>query len=373
MLGGIDLRTVSFAEPLFLWLLAAPAMLIVFWSWRVAGRRRDGRRHSRERLSAGRPRFTRFGDLAFWLFLFAAMCLCIAALARPQVQMSAVRRASADIVLLQDGSASMYVKDVQPDRWQRSLKFLRTFADALSWKGDRVALALFAHLASPQVRLTKDPNALFFFLDHLGTQSPFRLEDDPTWDTNIEEAINWGLKIVEKDEQLFGKSTRPKAFVVISDGQDWSANVAAALTSARARGITVHVVGVGTIAGGLIPAPPEPVGPVAPGSGAEGAGAPIRAVLDRESLRRIARAGGGEYFEIGAEPDRSVAVKIIGSVARRANSSGLEKSVQDVYWPLLLGAALFLAAGVVVLSSRAELWWEVAALLAAIGTLAAVL
>jgi hypothetical protein len=68
-----------------------------------------------------------------------------------------------------------------------------------------------------------------------------------------------------------------------------------------------------------------------------------------------------------------VAVKIIGSVARRANSGGLEKSVQDLYWPLLLGAALLLAAGLVVLNSRAELWWEVAGLLAGVLTLAFVL
>ena len=120
----------------------------------------------------------------------------------------------------------MYVTDVKPDRWRRSIRFLRTFAEALSWKGDRVALALFAHLASPQVRLTRDPNALFFFLDHLGDRSPFRLEDIPTWDTNIEEGIRWGLKLVEKDEELFGKSGNPTAFVVITDGQAWSGSVA---------------------------------------------------------------------------------------------------------------------------------------------------
>ena len=77
--------------------------------------------------------------------------------------MSAVTKAGADIVLLQDGSASMWVTDVRPDRWQRSVQFIRAFAEALSWKGDRVALAIFAHLASPQTRLTKDPNAR---LDH---------------------------------------------------------------------------------------------------------------------------------------------------------------------------------------------------------------
>ena len=104
----------------------------------------------------------------------------------------------------------MYVTDVRPDRWRRSVQFLRTFAETLSWKGDRVALALFAQLAAPQVRLTKDPNALFFFIDHLGDRSPFRLENTTTWDTNIEEGIRWGLRLVEKDEEVFGKSGNPR-------------------------------------------------------------------------------------------------------------------------------------------------------------------
>ena len=39
-----------------------------------------------------------------------------------------------DLVLLQDGSASMRVKDVPGDRWQRSTRFLRMLGDSMSWK-----------------------------------------------------------------------------------------------------------------------------------------------------------------------------------------------------------------------------------------------
>src|SRR4029079_17994796 len=126
-----------------------------------------------------------------------------------------------------------------------SVQFLKVFADSLSWQGDRVALALFAERAAPQVRLTKDPNALFFFIEHLGSHSPFRLEDNPTWDTNIEEGLRWGLSLIDKDEELFGKSKNPKAFVVISDGQAWSGSVAAALGTAVRRDIPIYVIGVG--------------------------------------------------------------------------------------------------------------------------------
>ena len=90
-------------------------------------------------------------------------------------------------------------------------------------------MALFAHIAAPQVRLTKDPNTFFFFLDHLAQESPFRLEDDTTWDTNIELGIAWGMRLIEKDTEIHGKSPNAKAFVLITDGQAWSGEVARAL------------------------------------------------------------------------------------------------------------------------------------------------
>jgi Ca-activated chloride channel homolog len=362
MLSGIDLGSLSFAEPLYLWLLPIPAVLVVLWLWQVWRRRLDARRSARERVLPMRDRFTPAGDLAFWPCVLVAASLCIVALARPQARVSAVTKAGADIVILQDGSASMWVRDVTPDRWQRSIRFIRAFAEALSWKGDRAALAIFAHLASPQTRLTNDPNALFFFLDHLSERSPFRLEDDPTWDTNLEEGLYWGLKLVETDQEMFGQTTNAKAIVVISDGQTWSGNVAGAVAMARKRQTAVYVVGVGTTTGGLIPEPvrdqsgePHP---------------PIRAVLDRDSLREIARAGGGEYFEIGQDPDRDIAFKIILDVRRRSKVSQEAESYQDLYWRFLFAAGIILCLGTFFLKRSTELWWQAAAALAAVALLA---
>jgi Ca-activated chloride channel family protein len=350
---GIDFATVSLAEPVYLWLLAAPAVLSVVWVWQLLRRRADARRSFRDRVLPNRRRHTRIGELAFWLCLLLAVSSLIVALARPRARVAVVRKAGADIVILQDGSASMYVTDVKPDRWRRSIRFVRAFADALSWKGDRVALALFAHLAAPQIRLTKDPNALFFFLDHLGDRSPFRLEDNPTWDTNIERGIDWGLKIVEKDEQLFGKTKNPKGFVVITDGQAWSGDVAVALRLARERLVPVNVVGVGTAGGGFIPEPAGPDGVRPPPT--------IRAVLDRDSLRRIASAGGGEYFEIDRESDRDIAFRIIDGVRRRARMSEThqpEERFEDLYWPLLFAAGVLLCLGTLALKEKTTLWWQ---------------
>jgi Ca-activated chloride channel family protein len=343
---------VSFREPLYLWLLAAPGALLILWGWQVLRRRADERRLVRDRVIPVVERRPRLGDLAFWAAVGLAAICCILALARPVARISVMQRGSADIVVLQDGSASMHVRDVAPDRWRRSVQFLRVFAETLSWKGDRVALALFAFHAAPQVRLTKDPNALFFFIDHLGNQPPFSLEDDPTWDTNIEEGVSWGLKLVDVDKQLFGGNKNPKAFVLISDGQAWSGTVARAVASARARDIPLYVVGVGTTTGGIIPDPWKRP--------------PLRSALDRESLNQIARSGGGQYFEIGREPDRTIASKIITSIRRRIPLAQQEESAQELYWRFLFAAAVFLCCGSLVITSRIELSWLAAGTLVAL-------
>ena len=361
-LPRVSLESFRFAEPLYLWLLIVPAVLFAVWIWRFVRRRGDLKRLRARRALPVRERLGAVGDLAFWAAVLLAASLCIVALARPQALVSTVRKASADVVVLQDASASMYVSDVKPDRWRRSVQFLRTFAETLSWQGDRVALALFAQLAAPQVRLTKDPNALFFFIDHLGEHSPFRLENATTWDTNIEEGIRWGLRLVEKDEEVFGKNGNPKAFLVISDGQAWSGTVANALQNARAMKIPVHVVGIGTSTGGMIPEPARPDGTRPPPV--------IRSVLDRASLVQLAVAGGGEYFEIGDEPDRIVAFRIVERLRRRADVVKDVESFDELYGRFLMAAAVVLVIGTAFLRKRTELAWQAAGALAVVLLLA---
>lgn len=214
-------------------------------------------------------------------------------------------------------------------------------------------MALFAHIAAPEVRLTSDPNTFFFFLDHLNRDSPFRQEDDTTWDTNTELGIYWGVRLIEKDEELHGRSPTAKMFVLISDGQTWSGQVQRSLKLAHDRNIPVYVIGVGTLAGGIIPEPPAP--PIR-NVAAKPPPPPILSVLDRASLGAIAVAGGGEYMELDRESDRDIANHIIESARRRAGSTGVEASTQSLYWRCLLAAAAFLGLGLLSVRDRAALF-----------------
>jgi Ca-activated chloride channel homolog len=357
----VRLESLRFAEPLYLWLLVAPALLFCLWCWRVFRRRVDARRYRSARLVPVTERFAAVGELAFWLALIAALSLTIAALARPQGITSIVRSPGADIVLLVDGSTSMRVTDMgSASRWQRTMQWIRALTQTLSWDGDRVALASFASIAVPQIRLTRDPNTVLFFLDHLDKAPTFRLENDTSWDTNVEDAIYWGIKLVETDQQMYGLSKNARSFVVISDGQVWSGNVERAIAQAAKRGIMLDVIGVGTSDGGMIPLPRGESGAVLAGYD------PIRSVLDRTSLREIARAGGGEYFEIGTSSDEQIAARIIQNAARRSGNDQAGESFDELYWYLLAAAAGTIAIGFLFVKQRVQIGLAMAAALALI-------
>ena len=347
---------ITFGTPQYLPLLAIPGVLLLLWLRQAWRRRGDVAALRHRRLMPVRERIPFLGELLFWLCLLLALALTIAAAARPQTAASIVRTAGVDFVVLQDGSASMHVGDVggpRSNRWKRSTRFLRTLGESLRWEDDRVALALFAHIATPQVRLTRDPNTYFFFLDHLDNGSPFRLEDDTSWDTNIERGIYWGLRLFEKDEELQGKSANAKAFILISDGQAWSGEVAKSIALAQGHGIPIHVVGVGTTAGGIIPDPKR-----------DATQAAVRSVLDRGSLSVIATAGGGRYFELERDEDRDIANAIIDMTRRRSGAQGVQQSFDDRYREFLIGAAGLVVLGVLFLRDQSALVLQLAAVAA---------
>jgi hypothetical protein len=351
----IDFSQVQFAEPVFLWLLVIPALLLVLWTWRFIRRRRDNRLLARRRTLPIRERFALVGELPFWLCLILATACLIVAIAKPHGPASTLRQGGVDLVILQDGSASMRVQDVPGNRYQRSMRFLRLLGDALSWKTDRVALALFAHIATPQIRLTTDPNTFFFFLDHLDKEPPFRIEEDTTWDTNLELGLHWGLRMIERDEEIHGRSANAKMFIVLSDGELWSGEVQKRLEDALSRNVPVFVVGVGTLGGGRMPAFYGP-----DGEEIRDPEVPLNSRLDRSSLQQIAYEGGGQYFELDRDGDRHIANTIIDTGKRLAPSLTVSDDAEQLYWYFLTLAAVLMVSGVLFLRDRFDLWLQLA-------------
>ena len=369
------MSNIAFGAPQFLWLLAAPAMFLLLWTWRFGRRVADLRRLRARRSIPIRERFSFGGDLWFWFFVILSSASLAVALAQPRGVTTIVNRAGVDIVVLQDGSASMHVTDVPSafaralsgelrrdnvspaaTRWSRSMDFLRLLGDSLSWNDDRMALTVFAHIATPQIRLTSDPNTVFFFLDHLHNKPPFRLEDDTTWDTNLEQGIAWGLRLLDKDRELHGPSINGKLFVMLSDGESWSGEVARSIDRAVREHVPLYVIGVGTLAGGELPeVADEGEEPKSPG----------HSRLDRASLQRIAAAGGGQYFELDRDQDRDIANAIIDAGRRQAPVTTEKGTTEELYWRFLAGGLGMAMLGSLFIRERTELWMHLLASAAA--------
>ena len=351
----------TFGAPAALWLLVVPALVAALWAWRVYRRWADVHTLAARRLLPERERHGVMGALAAWLFLIAAAACAVVATALPRGTATTLARAGVDVVVLQDGSASMHVKDVAGDRWQRSMVWIRALGDALSWQDDRVALAVFAHVATPQIRLTRDPNTLFFFLDHLHARPPFPLEADTTWNTNLEQAVLWGLRILDKDQELHGVSPNARVFVLLSDGEAWSGEVARAVDRARQARVPIFVIGVGTLAGNWLPEVHVPA--------TEEPAPHAISRLNRASLQRIAESAGGQYFELDREDDHVIANRIVDAGRRLAPPRDAQPAVVEFYPRFLTAAAGLSALALLFARSRAEAWLQV---VLAAGTLAVV-
>ncbi|MQA30478.1 MAG: VWA domain-containing protein, partial [Luteitalea sp.] len=169
--------------------------------------------------------------------------------------------------------------------------------------------------------------------------------------TNLELGIYCGLRLVERDEEIHGKSPNAKMFVMISDGESWSGEVQKSINLAGEKNVPLFVVGVGTLGGARLPDFKDENGEVVVDPDV-----PLTSRLDRTALQRIAAAGGGQYFEIDRESDRQIANAIIDSGRKMAPSLGAAEQAEDLYWRFIVLAGLVPFVGLLFLRDRAELW-----------------
>ena len=138
-------------------------------------------------------------------------------------------------------------------------------------------------------------------------------------------------------------------FLLVSDGETWSGEVARAVDRIRAEQVPLFVVGVGTLAGGRMPDVPVDDESEPP---------PAVSRLDRRGLQRLAAEGGGRYFELDREADRDIANAIIDAGRRSSPPQVRDPILTDLYWPLLAVASALAALGTPFAQRRAALWWQ---------------
>ena len=214
------------------------------------------------------------------LFALAFACFAIG-LARPQTgaKLAEHKSKGVEIMVALDVSNSMLSEDYSPNRLERAKLAISHLTDKL--QDDRIGLVIFAGTPFVQLPVTTDYVSAKMFLSSITPGSV------PVQGTAIGEAILLSIK------SFSAQSEKSRVIVVISDGENHEDDAVEAAKQAAEYGIRVYTIGVGSPEGQPIPVDGELL--------KDRDGNIVVSKLDEETLRKIARAGGGAYIHAGNE------------------------------------------------------------------------
>ena len=319
-----------FASPYYLWLLALIVPMIAYYVWRV----RQGGAAIQISTVEGvlrAPKSMRYylRHVPFVLRT-AAYALLVVALARPQNIEQNVRTSTEgiDIMLSIDVSGSMLARDFKPDRITAAKEVAASFiSDRV---GDRIGLVVFAGEAFTQSPLTTDQSTLQTLLARIRSGL---IEDGTAIGNGLATAIN----------RLRESEAKSKVIILLTDGINNRGEIApmTAAEIARAQGIRVYTIGVGTR--GTAPYP-------AVDMFGNMTFINQKVEIDEKTLTEIARLTGGRYFRA---TDKEKLQAIYDEI-NQLEKSRVEVTERITYHELFLGwvlAALALLTAELLLSN----------------------
>lgn len=207
---------------------------------------------------------------------YLAYVLFIVALARPQAinQWQTIRSEGIDIVLSMDISGSMLAEDFKPNRLEAAKKLAAEFTEQRV--GDRLGLVVFSGESFSQCPLTTDRRVMQEQLQQLRSG----LLEDGT-------AIGMGLATAV--DRLREQKTASKIIILLTDGVNNAGLIdpLTALNVAKAYGIKVYTIGIGTQGEAPMPVTDE-------FGQTQMRAMPVQ--IDETLLEKIATETGGRYF-----------------------------------------------------------------------------
>ena len=181
------------------------------------------------------------------LMLAGAVTCLVLALAKPRwgFEWIDAKQRGADIIIAVDVSKSMLAPDVSPSRLERARRKVSDLLDRMS--GDRVGLVAFAGTSFVQCPLTMDYGAVRLFLSYLDP------EMIPTQGTDLGSAIDMSLAGLFEGAPE-GTATG-RAIIIMTDGEDQEGRGLKAAEAAKAKGVKIYTMSIGSEEGTLIPEP----------------------------------------------------------------------------------------------------------------------
>jgi len=266
---------ITFANPLFLWLLVLVPGMIAYYILRQ--QRTSASLHVPDLNQFSNTGATFRNYLRHILFALraAVLTLLIIVLARPQKtdKFQNVTTEGIDIIMTLDISGSMLARDFKPDRLEASKNVATEFISGRPY--DRMGLVVFSGESFTQCPLTTDHAVLINLMREI--QSGM-IEDGTALGNGLATAVN----------RIKDSEAKSKVIILLTDGVNNRGEVAPATAAdiAKTYGIRVYTIGVGTQ--GMAPYP------VQTPFGMQYQDMPVE--IDEALLKDIALKTGGKYF-----------------------------------------------------------------------------
>lgn len=320
-----------FAHIEFLWALAGiPVLIFIFFRVRYWKKKALLRLGNPETVRKMMPEvsFSRPG-IKFACFVLAYAMLVIG-IADPQIgtKIEEGKRNGSDLMILLDVSNSMLAGDLSPNRLENAKRALSQLIE--NSHNDRIGIIIFAGEAYVQLPITTDHSAAKLFLNNITTDIV------PTQGTAIGAAIDMGMKSFSLVD---GTS---KAMILMTDGENHEDDAVSAAKNARDKGVTIHVIGMGSEAGAPVPIYQhgKPVG-----FHTDEAGKTVVSKLDEQMCREIAIAGNGVYVRASnANSGLNIVMDQINNMQKKSYDSKMFKNYEDRFQFFLIAALILLLA-----------------------------
>jgi Ca-activated chloride channel family protein len=291
---------ITFANPLFLWLLVIVPGIVAFYVLRQQKTSPSLQLPGLQPFEKAGNTFRNYLRHIHFALRAAAITLLIIVLARPQKtdKFQNVTTEGIDIILAIDISGSMLARDFKPDRLEASKNVATEFISGRPY--DRIGLVVFSGESFTQCPLTTDHAVLINLLREI--QSGM-IEDGTAIGNGLATAVN----------RIKDSEAKSKVIILLTDGVNNRGEISPSTAAdiAKTYGIRVYTIGVGTQ--GTAPYP------VQTPYGVQYQDMPVE--IDEAILKDISSKTGGKYFRA---TDNAKLVQVYSEIDK------MEKSKIDV-------------------------------------------
>jgi Ca-activated chloride channel family protein len=316
---------ITFANKELLWLLLVIPVVVAWYIWKNNSATAELKVSSLAGFNGLKKSFKQYLRHSIIILRLLAVALLIVVLARPQSRSSwkDVKTEGIDIVMSLDISGSMLAKDFKPNRLEAAKEVAVDFID--SRPNDRIGLVIFSGESFTQCPLTTDHAVIknLFAGIHTGM-----VKDGTAIGNGLATAIS----------RVKDSKAKSKVVILLTDGVNNQGSVAplTAAEIAKAFGVRVYTIGVGTMGKALAPVAMYPDGSYQYGY--------VDVNIDEKTLGEISSTTGGKYFRATDNDKLKDVYKEIDRLEKTIFEEKNFTNKAEHFLPFAIAAALLLLA-----------------------------